>query len=169
MIQSIKEKEKSFTWLITCVVLKQSRADELTANVLSDNHGWAQQQCQGVGLVLSNEFPRDYFQSENGIPDNETILHLLTLVLCLQSAVGVFMPQGRNCHVFHWGLWYEEYFETRITWKQDWSLIALKFFHHAFIPFNFFPRLGWKSEKRLTLSSTVPYLMKQGSPLKEDG
>lgn len=32
-------------------------------------------------------------QSENAIADNETILHLQTLVLSLLSAVGVFMPR----------------------------------------------------------------------------
>lgn len=51
---------------------------------------------KGVGFIFSNEYPRDCFQSGNAIADNESILYLLTEVLYVQSAVGVFMHPCRN-------------------------------------------------------------------------
>lgn len=101
--------------------------------------GWGLSQFQGVGLVFSNEFPRDCFQSGNALADNETILHLLTLVLYVHSAAGVFMHQWRELTyiLLKFAVW-------RIFQNKDYVNIRLIFHFFEVFPFcihfsNFFP------------------------------
>lgn len=84
--------KKRFTWLIFCVGLQLSGASGLPGKAkpaMSEHRN----PLRGWGLSPAVNSPGTPMQSENAIADNETILHLQTLVLSLLSAVGVFMPR----------------------------------------------------------------------------
>lgn len=73
---------------------------------------------------------------------------------CLYNLLWVYSCISRGkWRAFHWSLWCEEYVETRIIWKQDWSFISLKLSLCVVISSKF-SLSRWKSYKGLTAAAS---------------
>lgn len=69
-----KKKNKSFTWLITCVGLKLNRTNGFTSYVLSDNHEWWPQ-FQGLrAAAVSRGWDLSSVMNTQGTASNQGML-----------------------------------------------------------------------------------------------